>query len=175
MTKARRILTTLEQKDCKEALLISRRLRTVEFAQTLHDRLESMPADELDRTVQPLVEACVAWPVGMMVRFVKKGVQEAMENATSLADLLPTWAPWSDSIADGADEFDPTAPKLSAVIAHACDKWLHLDENDESDGELGPKKEKEKAAAHALCDREWQALDFMPKARIIMIDLYCCL
>ena len=144
--KAKKIVATLEEKQCKEGLLLSKRLRHCELAAQLYDRLATMPAHELHKCLQPLVSEGVDFPVSMKVKLILRASLEKMESG-NLPEFLKVWSPWrmaSNPEGDGdEDDFNPMQPCLKGLISSVADKELKLqmDMDEDSDGEDKPSKE----------------------------------
>ena len=129
--EAKKIAATLESGQHKEGLLLNKRIKICQDASNLFERLESMTADELHKTVQPLMEESVDLPVAIMVRLVRRQCLEGMDSADPRAQFLDCWRPWSS--ASGVEEFCPLTPKLDAVIACVSDKYQTMDDVSEDE------------------------------------------
>ena len=124
--QAKKIAATLEAGQHKEGLLLNKRIKICQDAANLFERLESMTADELHKTVQPLMEESIDLPVTIMVRLVRRQCLEGMDSADLQGRFLDAWRPWGST--SGVEEFCPLTPKLDAVIACVSDKYQGLEE-----------------------------------------------
>lgn len=129
-TQARKVVQSLEEKKCGEALLLSKRIKICEYASSLYERASTMANQELHRVLQQLVSEGVTLPLGLQLKLVKRRCLEVMES--NLGDFMVAWRIWEVENEDN-DEFSPLRPCLYSLRNAAIDKTLELDRAEMND------------------------------------------
>ena len=155
-SQAKKIVQTLEEKQCKEALLLNQRLKLAEHAVNLAERISSMPALELHKSLTAVV-AETDLPLHLKAKLILRGCQEHMQS--DLKEFLFLWRPWGDAAGEGGFEgddntnFNPLKPRLRSLINVISDQEIKLTMMDESDGE---EESKAKLAQEIEIARSWK-------------------
>lgn len=110
--KAKKVVTSLEEKQHKEALLLQQRIRLCEAAGHLFDKVGSMGASELHRTLQPLVAEGIALPLSLQVKLVNRRCLECMESDMTM--FMAAWKVW-DNDEDDEEISLPIAPRKGSI------------------------------------------------------------
>lgn len=151
---------SLEEKQCKEALLLSKRCDLAQHAANLVDRIESMQGPELHKSLTVIHNEGHDLPMDMKLRLLQRRCLEDMQ--ADVVGFISVWSPWTKpsrvGAADGEaedDTFNPLNPTMLSLVDIIADKQLNLTmmEVDSDDEEA---KQKSQTLEESI-QREWKA------------------